>query len=82
MKLIRVVIDAKLWLACDRAAKKASLSRSELVRRALREHLQRVQIQEFEQCDQRGYEMIPQSNATEPAWETEAAWPEGRGFRS
>ena len=53
--------------------KKAKLNRSELVRRALREHLQRVQIHEFEQCDQRGCEVIPQSNATEPAWEAEAA---------
>jgi len=50
-----MAIDAKLLWACDRAAKKAKLNRSELVRLALREHLQRVQILEFEQRDQRGY---------------------------
>ncbi len=72
---MRVVIDAKLLEACDRAAKKAKLNRSELEGLALREHLRRLQILESELRDRRGYEMIPQSNATEPAWEAEAAWP-------
>jgi len=76
VEIIRVAIDAKLLWACDRAAKKAKLNRSELVRLALREHLQRVQIPEFEQRDQRGYEMMPQSNETkEFAWEGQAVWP-------
>jgi len=81
VETIRVVLDAKLRRACDRAAKKARLNRSELVRLALREYLQRVKILEFEQLDQLGYEMMPQSNVTkEPAWEAEAAWPEGHNF--
>lgn len=76
METIQVVIDEKLLQACDRAAKKAKLNRSELVRLALREHLQRLQIQESEQRDQRGYETLPQSEATEEsAWEAEAIWP-------
>jgi metal-responsive CopG/Arc/MetJ family transcriptional regulator len=74
---MRLVIDTKLLRACDRAAKKAKLNRSELVRLALREYLQRAQILESELRDRRGYQMMPQSNATkEPAWEAEAAWPE------
>jgi metal-responsive CopG/Arc/MetJ family transcriptional regulator len=77
MKIIQVVIDAKLSQACDRAAKKGKLNRSELVRLALREYLYRVQILEAEQCDQRGYEKLPQSKATdESPWEAEAVWPE------
>jgi metal-responsive CopG/Arc/MetJ family transcriptional regulator len=77
METIQVVIDEKLLRASDRAAKKAKLNRSELVRLALREHLQRMQILEAEQRDQRGYEKLPQSKATEEsAWEAEAAWPE------
>jgi metal-responsive CopG/Arc/MetJ family transcriptional regulator len=77
METIQVVIDEKLLQASDRAAKKAKLNRSELVRLALREHLQRVQILEAEQRDQRGYERFPQSTATEEsAWEAEAVWPE------
>ena len=76
METIQVVIDQKLLQASDRAAKKAKLNRSELVRLALREHLQRLQIQESEQRDQRGYETLPQSEPTEEsAWEAEAIWP-------
>ncbi len=77
METIQVVIDEQLLQASDRAAKKAKLNRSELVRLALREHLRRVQIQEAEERDQCGYEKLPQSKATEEsAWEAEAIWPE------
>ena len=80
VETIRVVIDPKLLRACDRAAKKAKLNRSELVRLALREYLQRAQILEFEQRDQRGYEKLRQSNAPEEsAWEAEAVWPPAHG---
>ena len=76
------MIDAELLRSCDRAAKKVKLNRSELVRLALREHLQRVRILESELRDQRGYEMMPQSNVTkERAWEVKAVWPEDHGFR-
>jgi len=71
METIQVVIDAKLLQASDRAAKKAKLNRSQLVRLALHEHLRRVRIQEAEQRDQRGYEKPPQSKAAS-AWEAEA----------
>jgi metal-responsive CopG/Arc/MetJ family transcriptional regulator len=77
METIQVVIDEKLLRASDRAAKKAKLNRSELVRLALREHLQRLQILESEQRDQRGYENLPPAKATEESgWEAEAVWPE------
>jgi metal-responsive CopG/Arc/MetJ family transcriptional regulator len=70
------VIDAKLRRSCDRAAKKAKLNRSELVRLALREYLEHLQILESQQRDQRGYEKLPQSEATEEsAWEGEVVWP-------
>ena len=73
MQKIRVTIDAKLLRNCVRATKKANLNRSELVRIALREHLQREQILEAEQRDERGYKKLPQS-ADETSWEAEAAW--------
>ena len=76
METVQVVIDKKLLQASDRAAKKAKLNRSELVRLALREHLQRMQILEAEQRDQRGYEKLPQSKAPDESWEAEAVWPE------
>ena len=74
-------IDAQLLRSCDRAAKESKLNRSELVRLALREHLQRLRILESELREQHGYEMIPQSNAREFVWEAEAVWPEDHGFR-
>lgn len=77
METIQVVIDEKLLQASDRAAKKAKLNRSELIRLALREHLQRMHILEAEQQDQRGYEKLPQSKTSEESvWEAEAVWPE------
>ena len=74
METIQVVIDAKLLQASDRAARKAKLNRSELVRLALREHLQRLETLESEERDRRGYEKQPEP-VGEFAWETEAAWP-------
>ena len=71
---IRAVIDLKLMQACDRAVKKAKLNRSELVRLALREYLQRAQIVESEQRDRKGYEKLPQSTKAS-AWEAEVVWP-------
>jgi len=75
METIQVVIDAKLLQASDRAARKAKLNRSELVRIALREHLRRLQILESEQRDRRGYEKQPSAAGESAAWEAEAAWP-------
>jgi metal-responsive CopG/Arc/MetJ family transcriptional regulator len=75
VETIRVMMDAKLLRACDRAAKKAKLNRSELVRLALRKYLRRVQILELEQRDQRGYEKLPQS-MEELSWEAEMSWPQ------
>lgn len=75
-----MMIDAKLLRAYDRAAKKAKINRSELVRLALREYLQRARILQSELRDQRGYEKLPQSKATEQsAWETEAVWSKANG---
>jgi metal-responsive CopG/Arc/MetJ family transcriptional regulator len=75
METIQVVIDAKLLQASDRAARKAKLNRSELVRMALREHLRRLQILESEQRDRRGFEKQPFKAGELAAWEAEAAWP-------
>ena len=76
METIQVVIDKKLLQASDRAAQKAKLNRSELVRFALREHLHRLEIQESEERDRRGYEKRLRPEAVkESVWEAAAAWP-------
>ena len=75
MQTIQIVIDRKLLQATDRAARKAKRNRSELVREALREHLQRLKIRTLEERDRSGYSR-ERSAAAEPlVWEAEAAWP-------
>jgi metal-responsive CopG/Arc/MetJ family transcriptional regulator len=55
METIRVVLDAELLKAADTAAKRRKVTRSQLVREALREHLARLRILEREEIDRRGY---------------------------
>jgi hypothetical protein len=55
METIRVVLDSKLLRAAEAAARRAQLSRSALIREALRAHLKRLEIQERERRDRQGY---------------------------
>lgn len=76
METIQVVLDSGLLRAADRAARRARVNRSALVRRALREHLRRLETQELEARDRRGYEQHPESPSGARGWERVAAWPE------
>ena len=76
METIQVVLDSELLRAADQAARRARLNRSALVRRALREHLKRLETQELEARDRRGYRERPGSRREVAAWERVAAWPE------
>ena len=76
METIQVVLDEKLLRATDRAARRAKLNRSALIRDALREHLQRMERRALEERDRQGYARIPQAHNEASAWESEAAWPE------
>jgi len=76
METIQVVIDSKLLRATERAAQRAKLNRSALVRDALREHLRRLRTRELEERDRRGYSLVPPQDDEMAGWESEAAWPE------
>ena len=76
METIQVVLDTKLLKAADTAAKRLKVNRSELIRRALREHLGRLRVAELEERDRRGYRAQPQSAEEYRPWEEVAAWPE------
>jgi metal-responsive CopG/Arc/MetJ family transcriptional regulator len=76
METIQVVLDKKLLLAADRAARKLKANRSALVREALREHLRRLEMKTEEARDRHGYSRIPQAATDTVAWAAEAAWPE------
>jgi metal-responsive CopG/Arc/MetJ family transcriptional regulator len=75
METIQIVLDKKLLRATDQAARRTKRNRSALVREALREHLQRLDIRAREQRDRQGYSTRPQKANESLVWEAEAAWP-------
>lgn len=76
METIQIVLDEELRIAADKAARRSRLNRSQLVREALREYLQRLEMKAREGRDREGYAKKPQANEEWQAWESEAAWPE------
>jgi len=75
METIQVVLDTKLLKAADRAARRRKVNRSAFIREALHEHLKRLQTQELEAMDRRGYLAQPQRVEEFRVWEKTAAWP-------
>jgi metal-responsive CopG/Arc/MetJ family transcriptional regulator len=75
MATIQVVIDAPLLKAANRAAKRAKVNRSALMREALREHLHRAEIAAAEKAEVEAYRKLPQTRE-ELAWSAESVWPE------
>jgi metal-responsive CopG/Arc/MetJ family transcriptional regulator len=51
MEAVQIVLDKRLLQAADQAAKRTRKNRSALVRDALREHLQRLEIRSQEDRD-------------------------------
>ena len=76
METVQVVLDKKLLLATDRAARRLKRNRSALVRDALREHLQRLEIRSREERDRIGYAKQPGDPDDVARWQAEAMWPE------
>lgn len=76
MQTVQIVLDKKLLMAADRAARRTQRNRSALVRDALREHLQRLEVQAREERDRGGYMKHPHRSGEARRWEAEAAWPE------
>lgn len=76
MQTIQVVLDSQLLRATDRAARRAKLNRSALIRNAVQAHLKQLQIRDLEERDRRGYASRLPKNREAPDWESEAVWPE------
>ena len=76
METIQIVLDTKLLKAADTAAKRRKVNRSQLIRQALREHLDRCRMVDLEERDRRGYQARPQRKEEYRPWEEAAAWPE------
>ena len=76
METIQIVLDKKLLLETDRAARRAKRNRSALVREALREHLRKLDVRDKERRDRQGYSAQPEARNGSDNWEAEAVWPE------
>jgi metal-responsive CopG/Arc/MetJ family transcriptional regulator len=76
METIQIVIDKKLLQAADRAARKTKRNRSALMRDALREHLDRLEMRAKGERDREGYKRQPQNLDEVRLWEGKAVWPE------
>jgi metal-responsive CopG/Arc/MetJ family transcriptional regulator len=75
METVQIVLDKKLLQAADKAARRTRQNRSALVREALREHLQRLEVRAMQERDREGYARQPQTQTESQLWESEAAWP-------
>ena len=74
METVQIVLDKKLLVAADRAARRSKVNRSALVREALREHLRRMDTRAKEDRDREGYQIQPQTKNESEIWEAEAEW--------
>lgn len=76
VETIQVVMEDSLLRQVDKAARRLKLNRSALVRQALRQHLGRLQTQECEDADGRGYGRVTEEDAELRAWNRVLSWPE------
>lgn len=76
MEKIQIVIDKKLLLATDRAARRTKRNRSAFVRDALRQYIRRLEVWQMDLRDRRGYTAEPQTKNELNFWEAEAVWSE------
>lgn len=75
METVQIVLEKKLLEATDRAARRTRRNRSALVRDALREHLQKLEIRALEERDREGYSKESAALGESRLWEAEAVWP-------
>jgi metal-responsive CopG/Arc/MetJ family transcriptional regulator len=75
METIQVVLDKKLLVATDNAARRTKRNRSALIRDALREHLRALEIRALEDRDREGYAKYPRKDDEWSVWEKVESWP-------
>lgn len=74
MKRVQITLDEALCEEVDRAVEKLGTTRSELTRRALRDWLSRLEVEELERRHREGYERHPVRSGELDAWEGEQVW--------
>ncbi len=61
-KVIQVPVDETLLTELDRLSRKKSEARSEIIRRACRQYLEKVEIEEMDIRYQQGYRRLPEDS--------------------
>ena len=74
MRTIQMTLDDELVKAVDRVSKKLHTSRSAFTRKALREALDRISLEQLERKHRQGYQQHPAGADEFSVWETEQAW--------
>ena len=76
MKVVQIALDEDLLDRADQQARRDKLNRSQLVRVALREYLERLALKALETQDREGYQRAPVEPGEFDVWVEEQAWPE------
>lgn len=74
MRTVQMTLDEELIKAVDRVSKRLRTSRSAFTRQALREALDRFNLEQLERKHRQGYERYPATADEFAGWEAEQAW--------
>jgi metal-responsive CopG/Arc/MetJ family transcriptional regulator len=74
MRTIQMTLDDDLVKAVDRVSKQLHTSRSAFTRKALREALERHNLEQLERKHRMGYERQPVTADEFTVWENEQEW--------
>lgn len=74
MKTIQMTLDDELVATVDQVVKKLKTTRSAFARKALRNAVKQVAIDQLERKHKKGYEQRPADKAEFSVWEAEQNW--------
>ena len=74
MRTIQMTLDDDLVNAVDRVSKQLKTSRSAFTRKALREALARINLEQLERKHRQGYKKYPVAGDEFSVWESEQTW--------
>lgn len=76
MKTVQMTLEPELVTRVDQVARRLGLTRSAFTRRALRQALDQLRVQELEARHRDGYRRKPVRRAEFDVWEREQVWPD------
>ncbi len=74
MKTIQMTLDDELVAAVDDAVKKLNTNRSAFARKALRDAIKQLNIDQLEKKHRQGYKRYPVGKTEFGVWESEQEW--------